>query len=67
MLILVVRNIAQNQKQINSAIMFPTIIHFSMVLLITSIGFFFFFVDHVIVASKLNNLWLVGKHSSGLE
>lgn len=65
MLILVVRNIAQNQKQINSAIMFPTIIHFSMVLLITSIDFFF--VDHVIVASKLNNLWLVGKHSSGLE
>lgn len=64
MLILVVRNIAQNQKQINSAIMFSTIIHVSMVLLITSIAFF---VDHVIVAGKQNNLWLVGKHSSGLE
>lgn len=64
MLILVVRNIVQNQKQINSVIMFSTIIHVSMVLLITSIAFF---VDHVIVASKQNNLLLVGKHSSGLE
>lgn len=35
-----VRNIAQNQKQINSAIMFSTIVHVSMVLLIISIGFF---------------------------
>lgn len=61
MLILVVGNIAQNQKQINFAIMFSTI---SMVLLITSIAIF---VDHIIVASKQSNLWLMGKHSSGVE
>lgn len=64
MLILVVGNIAQNQKQINFAIMFSTIIHVSMVLLITSITIF---VDHIIVASKQSNLWLMGKHSSGVE
>lgn len=64
MLILVVGNIAPNQKQINFAIVFSIIIYVSMVLLITSVAIF---VDHIKVASKQSNPWLMGKHSPGVE
>lgn len=64
MLILVVGNIAQNQEQINFVIVFSTIICVSMVLLITSVAIF---VDHIKVASKQSNPWLMGKCSPGVE
>jgi hypothetical protein len=64
MLILVVVNISQKQKQINFAVVFSTIICVSMVLLITSLAIF---VDHIKVASKESNPLLMGKHSPGVE
>lgn len=64
MLVLVVGNVAQNQKQINFAIVFCIIIYVSMVLLVTSVAIF---VDHIKVASKQSNILLMGKHSPEVE